>query len=147
LNSCYIFVDGVYWHWGDPNAPAGVDEVIPPVEQEWLENDLSAAEASNPDVFHVILVHQPIHNEDYVGNAADVRAILEQHRVVAVLQGHMHCHRHNVTGENSLGKPIHYITFEALSDGDYPIVSYGRFDIDNTSGSFSITVYETEAGE
>lgn len=88
------------------------DTHIPPLQLEWLRQDLAAA--SLPVI---IFIHQPLDGAEdlYVDNAEEVRNILQfSGKVLAVFQGHKH-----VGGYNNI-EGIHYYTLKAMVDGSGP---------------------------
>lgn len=90
--------------WSDTN--------IPSTELKWLDLQLKATKLPV-----VIFVHQPLFGKTKVtvGNAAAVRAVLEQSKkVLCVFQGHDH------QGGYELINGIHYYTLKALIEGNFP---------------------------
>jgi 3',5'-cyclic AMP phosphodiesterase CpdA len=90
--------------WSDTN--------IPSTELTWLDLQLKATKLPV-----VIFVHQPLFGKTKVsvGNAAAVRAVLEQSKkVLCVFQGHDH------QGGYELINGIHYYTLKALIEGNFP---------------------------
>jgi hypothetical protein len=84
------------------------DSNIPDEECEWLVQDL--ASTFNPVI---VFVHQRLDgaHESCVRNAARVRQILHENRILAVFQGHHHA------GYYSRIEGIHYYTLKAMVDG------------------------------
>jgi len=92
------------FNWADTN--------IPPVELNWLEQDLAATSGHA-----IIFTHQLLDGTGsvYVNNAADVRQILEESgKVLAVFQGHHH------EGSYRSIEAIHYYTLKAVVEGPGP---------------------------
>jgi predicted phosphodiesterase len=89
------------FHWTDTH--------IPPVQCDWLKNDLAAT--SNPVI---VFVHQQLdgNTNHCVKNATDVRHILqESQKVLAAFHGHNHA------GHYSHIEGIHYYTLKAVVEG------------------------------
>ncbi len=110
----FVVLDANFRQDGEPYASGNFkwrDTYIPPLQMEWLREDLQNAGGQKTLVF----VHQNLSNEsnDYrVKNAAAVRKILEGSRnVLAVFQGHDH------RGGYRKIHNIHYLTLKALVDG------------------------------
>lgn len=85
------------------------DANIPPVEINWLREDLAAARGPT-----IIFIHQLLDGTGsvYVNNAADIRQILEKSgKVMAVFQGHHH------EGSYNYIEGIHYYTLKAMVEG------------------------------
>ena len=90
--------------WSDTN--------IPSTELTWLDLQLKATKLPV-----VVFVHQPLFGKTKVsvGNAAAVRAVLEQSKkVLCVFQGHDH------QGGYELINGIQYYTLKALIEGNFP---------------------------
>ncbi len=85
------------------------DAIIPSAELDWLRKDLASA---NGPV--IVFTHQLLDGTGsyYVGNAANVRQILEASgKVLAVFQGHHHSGAYNQL------RGIHYYTLKAVVEG------------------------------
>jgi hypothetical protein len=105
LDACYR-ADGVAY--GRRNY-VWTDTDIPPIQKEWLVEDLRAAKGRV-----IVFIHQRLDvNTDYaVKSAPAVRAILESSgKVAAVIQGHYH--RNDYREING----IHYCTMAAMVEG------------------------------
>lgn len=85
------------------------DANIPPVELNWLRQDLAAARRPA-----IVFIHQLLDGTGpvYVNNAVEIRQILEQSgKILAVFQGHHH------EGSYSYIEGIHYYTLKAMVEG------------------------------
>jgi predicted phosphodiesterase len=85
------------------------DANIPPVELNWLRQDLAAARGPT-----IVFIHQLLDGtgQVYVKNATEIRKVLEQSgKVTAVFQGHHH------EGSYSYIEGIHYYTLKAMVEG------------------------------
>jgi len=100
------------------------DANIPPVELEWLEQDL--VKTQNPSI---VFIHQLLDGAGdlYVRNAAEVRQILQKpKKVLLVFQGHHHA------GDYNFIEGIHYYTLKAMVEGSgADNNSYALVDIDS----------------
>lgn len=90
---------------------------IPEEQKEWLRSELKA----NAERPVVVFIHQlldsfsDISRKVCVGNADEIRDILEQHgQVLAVFQGHHH------PGHYSRKSGIHYVTLQGAIEGPWP---------------------------
>lgn len=90
---------------------------IPEEQKEWLRSELKA----NAERPVVVFIHQlldsfsDISRKVCVGNADEIRDILEQHgQVLAVFQGHHH------PGHYSRKSGIHYVTLKGAIEGPWP---------------------------
>jgi hypothetical protein len=126
LDANYI-TDGTDYDHGDFDW---TDANVPPVELQWLRQDLAASGGAV-----IVLIHQLLDGTGpyYVKNAAEVRQILEQSgRVLAVFQGHHH------DGGYSRIEGIHYYTLKALVEG--PGTENNSYAIVEVLPDMSITV-------
>ena len=85
------------------------DANIPPVEINWLREDLAAAHGPV-----IVFIHQLLDGTGsvYVNNASNIRQIIEQSgKVTAVFQGHHH------EGSYSYMEGTHYYTLKAMVEG------------------------------
>jgi alkaline phosphatase len=108
LDACFR-ADGV--SYGNRNYE-WTDTEIPPVEREWLEEDLRET-----DLPTLVFVHQRLDTEGHyaVKSAPQVRDILQgSGKVLAVFQGHNHVNDHRLIGD------IHYCTLAAAIEGPGP---------------------------
>jgi predicted phosphodiesterase len=113
LDACYR-ADGT--PYGDKNYE-WTDTEIPPVQRQWLRNDLERASAPT-----LVFVHQRLDVENHYGvrSAPEVRRLLEESgKVLAVFQGHSHQNDHRrING-------IHYCTLAAVVEGAGQSNAYG----------------------
>lgn len=103
------------------------DANIPPAELAWLGEDL---EKSNKPI--IVFVHQLLDGEGLhrINNRENVRQILQRsNKIIAVFHGHKH------DGDYSLIKKIHYITLQAMVEGQgLENNRYYVVEIDNNLG-------------
>ncbi len=111
------------------------DTNIPPVELDWLKQDLNASKGPA-----IVFVHQLLDGTGpvYANNAEEARQILEQSgKVLCVFQGHHHA------GSYSYIREIHYYTLKAMVEGPGPENnSYAIVDV-RADHSITITGYRT----
>ncbi len=101
---------------------------VPQEQIDWLDRELGADEMPA-----VVFCHQMLDGFSdaprnvCVGNGQEVVDVLEKHgNVLAVMQGHHHA------GHHSQRAGIHYITFKAMIEGEYPVHnSYAIVEIDS----------------
>jgi alkaline phosphatase len=103
--------------WNDANVPAA--------ELEWLKADVTGTRKRI-----IVFAHQRLDNtrQHSVKNAAEVRQILEQAKVLAVFQGHSHQNDYqHIRG-------IHYCTLVAMVEGSGAENNgYSILEIDDTA--------------
>ena len=139
LDSCYKGLEETSSY-----PPTGPYEVIYVSSSQvlWLEDTLEDADSSNK--FSVICLHHGLgvfgtHRD--VQNSADVRTVLNSHKVIAVFNGHGHHNTHRISlGTNSDGNPIHHIGLESVADGDWVTENHNACiiaSIDDTSGKLT----------
>ncbi|MHC4635966.1 MAG: metallophosphoesterase [Planctomycetota bacterium] len=116
---------------------------LSPAQISWLDASLTAADAEGR--YSIICSHQCLGadtiNRNFLQNSDEVRAILQQHRVVAVFNGHDHANSFVKLELNALGRPILYCTLHGCVDGDFDDGLYAHhiFDVDDNTGNWSIT--------
>lgn len=107
LDACYNEDESDY----DSGNFDWIESYIPIFEQEWLKLDIE-----NTEKMIFIFIHQRLDDEKNVHgvkNAIPIRKILEESgKVIAVFQGHDH------QGEYRLINGIHYLTFQAVVEGE-----------------------------
>ncbi|MBN2583952.1 MAG: metallophosphoesterase, partial [Planctomycetes bacterium] len=104
----------------------------------WLEATLSDADAVGR--WSIVCVHLPLkHGGDICGNAAAIRAILAQHRVLATLHGHKHWESLDTLDSNAAGEPIYEFVIPDLRNGNV-------YDIQSASPC-SIVEVDTDVGQ
>ena len=108
----FIILDACFRADGAPYGARNfewTDTEIPPIERDWLRDDLRSAKGKS-----IVFIHQRLDVENHYGvkSAPAVREILERSgKVLAVFQGHSH--------QNDLREinGIHYCTLAAMIEG------------------------------
>jgi predicted phosphodiesterase len=113
----FVVLDGNFTKEGkayDHGNFSWEDAFIPENEVNWIKDDLKLNQLPV-----IVFIHQMLDDSKSktlsVGNAADVRQILEQSgKVLCVFQGHVHEERYNMINN------IHYFSVNAVIEGDGP---------------------------
>ncbi len=115
----FVILDAQCNKHGEDYSHVGwvVQGVIPPLQLDWLRDELAATDQPT-----IVCVHQRLDVEyDFrtggpeIYNAEEVRTLLEESsKVIAVFQGHDHDGAYSQIGD------IHYVTFRALIDRAEP---------------------------